>query len=131
MIGYKLGTVIGIVVGGLLINFASAGSESDNDLTEEEKRQIFVGNLPDGMVEYLLKSCNERSAISEDPITDMINEGILDAEKYAGIICMHIGMESMVSGLEDAFANDCEKLKATRTPEQLESLREMGLKCLQ
>jgi phage terminase large subunit-like protein len=131
MIGSKLGAVIAMVVGGLLTNFASAGSDSDKDLTDEEKRQIFVGNLPDGMVEYLTKSCNERQATSEDPITDMINEGILDAEKYAGITCLHITMERGLDSMEKSLANDCAELKATRTPEQLESLRELGLKCLQ
>lgn len=126
MIGSKLGAVIGMVVGGLMINFVSAGSESD--LTEEEKRQIIVGNLPDGMTDYLMKSCNERQATSEDPITDMINEGILDAEKYAGITCMHIAMEGLASGLEDAVANDCEELK-NNPDADLEGLREFGLKC--
>jgi hypothetical protein len=99
VIGLGLGLGLG------LVNFANAGS--DKEFTNEEEKEIFLGNLPERTIEYLKTSCNERKATSEDPIKDMIDEGILGVE-YGGITCFDIQTQNVLSGLED-FANDLNK----------------------
>ena len=117
-----------IVLAGSLIEFVSAGTESNKGFTDEEIETILEA-LPAGMTDYLSKSCDERQATSEDPIKDMIDEGILDVETYAGLKCEHVGMVGLLRSLEEMPEICSEEWKATRTPEQLESLREMGLMC--
>lgn len=44
MVAGKLGSVLAMLVGGLLINFASAGSDSESD--SDTAREKFVTYLP-------------------------------------------------------------------------------------
>lgn len=120
----------------MLFNFAYAGS--NEEMTDKEVRD-FLDNLPTRQIEFLQKECTERTSV--DPIFDMVKEGILGIE-YAGLTCEKVqelstlsslneitkGFEELATEMKELNNMNCEELKASKTPEQLQALKDIGHK---
>ena len=129
MIAGKLGGLIVLVLGGLLTNFASAGSDN-----EEES---LLPMIPDGTKKYLSDACIEGQQTQgtyENVIRDLIDKGILEPY-YGEVTCDLILLDSIQTGLGELATEmkeigdmSCEELKASQTPEQLQALKDLGHK---
>ena len=118
-----------IALGLGLVNFASAGSDN-----EEES---LLPMIPDGTKKYLRDACiegQETQGTYVNVIRDLIDKGILEPH-YGEVTCDLILQDSILTGLGE-FATEmkeigdmsCEELKASKTPEQLQALKDLGHK---
>lgn len=128
MVAGKLGSVLAMLVGGLLINFASAGSdsESDSDTARESLSLTYLQMLPDESVKSLSGWC---AAHIGEPVS---TNPVIDVPNY--VSCEEVNLEQLsraAEAVENWQPPTCEELKATKTPEELKFLRDMGMKCLQ
>ena len=98
MIGSKLGVVLVMVVGGLLTNFASAGSDSDT--AREDMSLTYLKLLPDESVNSLFDWCHAHQGkpVSTNPVIEVPNY----------VSCAEVDLETLARGFGE-LADDLEE----------------------
>jgi hypothetical protein len=118
MIARKLGGLIALVLGGLLTNFASAGSDSDT--ARSSLSLTYLQMLPDESVKSLSGWC---AAHIGEPVS---SNPVIDVPNY--VSCDEVNLEQLSRTVENTPPITCEELKSNPDAD-LEGLREFGLKC--
>jgi len=98
MIERQLGAIIAIAVGGLLTNFASAGSDSDT--TREDMSLTYLHLLPDESVKSLFDWCHAHQGepVSTNPVIEVPNY----------VSCGEVDLEHLARGFGE-LADDLEE----------------------